>query len=94
MSQEQNKICFATTNSTGICQQLDVAFFTPLKVKWREVLHEWTSKNRGGVSKDVFPRLLDKCLVSIGQEATVKNFNSGFRVAGIVSLNRDQCLKR
>lgn len=63
-------------------------------MKRREVLHEWTSKNRGGVSKDVSPRQLNKCLVSIGQGATVKNFNSGFRAAGIVPLNRDQSLKR
>ena len=81
-------------NSTDICQPLDVAFFKPLKMKWREVLDEWKYKNRGGVSKDVFPRLLNKCLVSIGQEATVNNVKSGFKAAGVVPLNRDQVLKR
>lgn len=57
-------------------------------MKWREVLDEWKSKNRGGVSKHVFPHLLNKCLVSMGQEATVNIVKSGFRAAGVVPLNR------
>lgn len=92
----KNKIRFVLLppNSTGICQPLDVAFFKPLKVKWRSILDEWKSKNRGSISKDRFPRFLNQCLISMGQEKTGNNVKSGFKGAGIFPLDRHQVLKR
>lgn len=81
-------------NSTGITQPLDVAFFRPLKIKWRQTLDLWKSKNRGVVPKDTFPRLLNKCIGDMGEENISKNVISGFKGAGLIPLNRDEVLKR
>lgn len=47
---------------------LDVAFFRPLKTKWRQTLSEWKEKNRGTIPKDRFARLLKKCIDDMGEE--------------------------
>lgn len=92
MNALKNKIRFVLLppNSTGIYQPLDVALFRPLKFKCRETLDEWKSKNRGGITKDIFPRLLNKCLIYLGYEATTKNVKEGFKAVGIVPLDREQ----
>ncbi|KAB0805326.1 hypothetical protein PPYR_02296 [Photinus pyralis] len=81
-------------NSTGYTQPLDVAFFRPLKAKWRQTLDEWKTKNRGTIPKDTFPRLLKKCLNNMPLENISKNIVSGFRGAGIYPPDRQQVLKR
>jgi hypothetical protein len=81
-------------NSTAITQPLDVAFFRPLKIKWRQTLDLWKTKNRGVVPKDTFPRLLNKCIGDMGDENIAKNVISGFKGAGLIPLNRDEVLKR
>jgi hypothetical protein len=60
-------ICLPT-NSTHICQPLDVAFFRPLKGKWRIILDYWKSqakKNCQTVTKEAFPRLLKQLCESL-----------------------------
>lgn len=93
---EKNNVKFVLLppNSTHYTQPLDVAFFRPLKIKWRQTLGEWKSKNRGTVSKDKFPRLLKKCIEDMGEDNIRKNIKSGFQGAGIVPLDREQVLKR
>lgn len=81
-------------NSTGITQPLDVAFFRPLKIKWRQTLDLWKSKNRGVVPKDTFPRLLNKCIGDMGDTNISKNVISGFKGAGLIPLNREEVIKR
>ncbi|XP_008183710.1 jerky protein homolog-like [Acyrthosiphon pisum] len=45
-------------NTTHLTQSLDVAFFRPLKLKWRDVLRSWKNKNIGTLPKTQFPGLL------------------------------------
>lgn len=94
---EQNNIRFVLlpANSTHLCQPLDVAFFRPLKGKWRATLNEWKSKYRGCVPKDKFPSLLKNCLDSLNADnASSKNLISGFRATGIHPINAEEVLKR
>lgn len=81
---KKNSITFILLppNSTGITQPLDVAFFRPLKMKWRETLDTWKNKNRGTVPKDTFPRLLKKCFEEMGDSKISTNVMSGFKGAG------------
>lgn len=92
----KNKIKFVLLppNSTHYTQPLDVAFFRPLKIKWRQILTEWKEANRGSIPKDRFPRLLKKCLDTLGEENISNNLKSGFKAAGIVPLDRKEILKR
>lgn len=79
-------------NATHICQPLDVAFFRPLKMKWRQILSDWKKTNRSAlVSKDCFPSLLRKLMTAIesGQE---ENLKAGFRKCGIVPFSPDAVL--
>lgn len=83
-------------NSTHMCQPLDVAFFSPLKMNWRQILSTW--KTGGGrtsatVTKDKFPTLLQKLLDSM-EENRKQNLISGFRKAGIMPLNPEEVLRR
>ena len=55
-----NIVCLPA-NSTHFLQPLDVAFFRPLKQRWRKVLDDYKSsrgKKASTLSKEVFPRLL------------------------------------
>lgn len=88
------KFVLLPPNSTHFTQPLDVAFFRPLKVKWRQTLSDWKEKNRGTIPKDRFPRLLKKCIEDMGEENIAKNLISGFRGSGISPLDREQVLKR
>lgn len=79
-------------NSTNLCQPLDVAYFRPLKMKWREVLLAWKMKNRGCIPKDRFPMLLRKCLQNLDDDG--KNLRSGFKATGIHPFCPSEVLKR
>ncbi|KAG5869244.1 hypothetical protein JTB14_009895 [Gonioctena quinquepunctata] len=79
-------------NSTGLTQPLDVAFFRPLKIKWRETLDSWKAENRGTISKHTFSRLLKKILEAIGKENIAEKVMS--KGAGLIILNREEVLKR
>lgn len=82
-------------NSTHLCQPLDVAYFRPLKRAWREVLLEWKLKNRGVVPKDIFPRLLKKCLDGMNvNDRTSKNLIAGFSATGIYPIDRTKILNK
>lgn len=87
------KFILLPPNSTHMCQPLDVAFFRPLKICWRQCLQEWKTKNKGTIPKSVFPRLLNQTLKKL-EPAIAKNLQSGFRGTGIFPLNPEEVLKR
>jgi hypothetical protein len=94
---ERNQISFIClpANSTHLCQPLDVAFFHPLKVKWRQILTDWksTGKRSKVLSKDQFPKLLGKLIDNINPQVK-QNLVSGFRKTGIHPLNENEVLNR
>lgn len=97
MCKEKNiHFVFLPANSTHITQPLDVAFFRPTKVAWRQILDQW-KKTDGRVltcvPKGCFPRLLKLLIdkISINSKA---NIQAGFRKAGIVPLDINAVLTR
>lgn len=96
---EANDIHFVCLppNSSHLTQPLDVAYFRPLKMKWRQILTQWKQSESGKtvstMPKDIFPQLLKKCLDEL--EPNIKeNLKSGFRKAGIYPIDKDEVLKR
>lgn len=92
---EQNDIAFIflPTNSTHICQPLDVSIFGSLKRAWRKVFTEWKYKNKGVLAKSEFPTLLKKML-NLLQPTLETNIKAGFASTGIISLNCNKVLKK
>lgn len=78
-------------NSTHLTQPLDVAYFRPLKIKWRQVLNSWKEKNKGNVPKTHFPRLVGLTMKELGSQSS-KNLIAGFESCGIVPLNPQKVL--
>ena len=79
-------------NSTHLSQPLDVAFYGPLKKKWRKILKCWKMENPGQTTlpKDSFPKLLkalEECL-------NTDNLVSGFKTCGIYPFDSSQLLKK
>lgn len=94
LCQEQNiKFVLLPPNSTHLCQPLDVAFFRPLKLAWRNVLDDWKRKNSGVVPKSEFPRLLKKTFENIAITSKT-NVISGFRKAGIFPVCPDKVISQ
>ncbi len=86
---------FLPANSTHLTQPLDIAFFRPMKIKWRQILTDWkkgAGRNACSLQKDVFPRLLSKLHNEIGANSS-ENLKSGFRKAGLFPLNKNEVLK-
>ena len=96
---EDNNISFVflPPHSTHICQPLDVAFFSPLKLHWRRILTEWKQSRAAAktcaVPKDVFPSLLTKLLNAVSERAS-ENLKSGFRKCGIFPFDPEEVLQR
>jgi len=60
---EENDISFVffPANSTHLCQPLDVAYFRPMKIAWRDILSKWKrgeGRKKSCVPKESFPALL------------------------------------
>ncbi|CAH2003976.1 unnamed protein product [Acanthoscelides obtectus] len=94
---EANNISFIClpANATHI-QPLDVAYFRPLKIKWRQVLLDWKNTPEGRrlptVPKDQFPRLLKTALDSMKE--TQSYLVNGFSKTGIYPQNVEEPLSR
>ncbi|XP_041985244.1 uncharacterized protein LOC121737649 isoform X2 [Aricia agestis] len=81
---------FLPSYSSHLTQPLDVAFFRPMQIAWRDILFHW-KKTDGRVQatlpKALFPQLLKKILQRLDVNAK-QNILSGFSKAGISPLNR------
>ncbi|XP_050308857.1 uncharacterized protein LOC126745170 [Anthonomus grandis grandis] len=82
-------------NSTHFMQPLDVAFFAPMKKKWRAILDDWikTSRVKGTLPKEHFPNLLSGLWRSL-QKRVEDNLKSGFRATGICPYDPQQPLSK
>ncbi|XP_029348073.1 uncharacterized protein LOC115034777, partial [Acyrthosiphon pisum] len=92
---QSNNISFVLLphNCTHLCQPLDLAFFRPLKWKWKQQLDLWKDKNKGVLQKNQFPRLLNKVMKELGDNAE-NNLKAGFEECGIVPFDPQKVLKR
>lgn len=86
-------------NSTNLCQPLDVSFFRPFKLAWRQVLT--MAKKRTpttSLQKDRFPPLLKETLEKMDakkEEGAIKlDLIAGFRACGIVPFDPTCVLTR
>jgi len=89
------RFIFLPPNSTHLTQPLDVAYFRPLKMKWRSILAQWKieTKSTSCLPKNEFPRLL-KHLEDQVEMNKSENMQAGFRACGIMPLDRNAVLKR
>ena len=89
------RFVFLPQNSTHLTQPLDVCFFRPLKMKWREILTKWKSENKGKTTlpKDSFAPLLKQLCEEIKLKNN-PNISSGFRATGICPLDRHRVLAK
>lgn len=68
-------------NATHILQPADVAVFRPLKVRWRETVHDWQTKTgHKVVTKGVFGPLITNAFKNSATPDVIKN---GFRKCGL-----------
>lgn len=74
-------------NTTHILQPLDVAFFFPLKSKWREMVRMWRYEHDGAeIRKQDIPANLNKLLADPTFPAAI---TAGFKVCGLYPFNAD-----
>lgn len=88
------RFVFLPNNSTHLTQPLDVAFFRPLKIHWRNILEQWKKtegKDECSLPKDRFPRLLKLLWLKIQKNGS-ENIVAGFNKCGIAPLNRQRVL--
>lgn len=95
---EENDIAFVflPANSTHMTQPLDVAFFRPMKMAWREILEKWKKgdgRKKTGIPKDIFPSLLTKLTIAL-QQNEEKNVKAGFAKCGIIPFSPEKVLAR
>jgi hypothetical protein len=84
-------------NSSHLTQPLDVAYFRPLKSKWKTVLTLWKESPSGKKSttlpKGRFPPLLKKVLELI-KDTSSETLISGFAKCGIYPCNKEPLINR
>ena len=94
---ERHNISFVClpANATHLLQPLDVAYFRPMKTKWRAILTKYKvskAKSAGIVPKDIFPKLLRKLMRELPNQGT--NLRAGLEKCGICPLSAQPVLKR
>ncbi|CAH2088891.1 unnamed protein product [Euphydryas editha] len=85
-----------SANSTHLTQPLDVAFFRPMKIAWRNVVMKWKKtdgKTQATIPKGCFPELLNKLMEELRCNSKV-NIIAGFRKTGIYPINEQEVLRR
>lgn len=91
------KFVFLPSNTTHITQPLDVAFFGPMKKKWRALFSAWKLTGEGRrnatLPKAHFPQLLKQLWLSLQPNAS-QNLISGFTACGITPPSIQPLLKR
>lgn len=98
---QENDIAFVCLpkNSTHLTQPLDVGFFRPFKIAWRDVLTNWkaTHKQQTSIDKKDFPQLLASTLVEMEKKSdhAIKNdLISSFQATGIVPIDPERVLRK
>lgn len=94
---EHHNISFVCllANATHLLQPFDVAYFCPMKNKWRAILTQYKlskTKNAGTVPKDIFPKLLPKLMVDLPNQSA--NLVAGFEKCRIYPLSAEPVLRR
>ncbi|KPJ14194.1 Pogo transposable element with KRAB domain [Papilio machaon] len=87
---------FLPANSTHLTQPLDVAFFRPMKIAWRNIILQWKKtdgRNQAAIPKGCFPKLLSKLMDSLSENGPA-NILSGFRKTGIHPFNPSEVLNK
>ncbi|KAG8230586.1 hypothetical protein J437_LFUL004499 [Ladona fulva] len=88
---------FHSSPGSTVLSPLDIAYFRPLKAKWRDILTKWKQSEAGkrvaSLPKDQFPMQLRTVLDEI-QPSLSKNLKAGFKKAGIYPANKDEILCR
>lgn len=78
-------------NSSHALQPLDVAYFSPLKKVWRNILRNFFRESRlQSIDKAVFPSLLK----SLMEKSKAENIHSGFLGAGLFPLDQTKSKKK
>lgn len=96
---EENNIHFVCLppNSSHLTQPLDVAYFRPMKAKWRQIPIRWkqseAGRNAGCLPKDQFPMLLRTVLDELKPKME-SNIKAGFKKSGIFPSDKDVILSR
>ena len=93
---ENISFVFLPANSTHLTQPLDVAFFRPMKIAWRNVVLKWKKtdgKSQATIPKGCFPKLLNKLMEEL-RENSKSNIMAGFRKTGIYPIDMQQVLSR
>ncbi|KAK7449346.1 hypothetical protein BaRGS_00040031 [Batillaria attramentaria] len=88
--------CCLPPSSMHLCQPLDVAFFRPMKIKWRSILTEYKAskgKRAQTIPKRRFPGLLKRLLTTL-EDNVQSNLQSGFRKTGIYPFDPEPVLRR
>ena len=85
---EQQVIIFTfPPNTTHLTQPLDKGMFGPLKIAWREAVHDFLTKNPGMIiSKYNFSQVFSEAWL---KSMTPKNVIAGFQTTGVYPPNRD-----
>ncbi len=88
LAQQEEVIMLALPpNTTHLTQPLDKGVFGPLKLRWRQVVHDFRVSHPGQVVTQYnFCSLLSKAWV---EAMTPKNISSGFSTTGIYPFNPD-----
>lgn len=74
--------------ATHIMQPMDIAFFHPLKEKWKKILPKWKIENEiSCLRKDNFAAALKVTLDSLKEEKKI--IINGFRAAGLMPFNEN-----
>lgn len=88
---------FLPANSTHLTQPLDVAFFRPMKIAWRNIVCQWKraadGRKQSSIPKGCFPSLLPKLIDHLKENAK-NNVLAGFRKTGISPFNPVVVLSR
>ena len=85
-AKEQVVLFVLPPNTTHLTQPLDKGCFGPLKMKWAEVCHKYTTSNPGKVvNRFVFSKLLNEAWT---QSMTSSNIMAGFKTTGVYPPDR------
>lgn len=98
LAQQENSyfVCLPA-NCTHIAQPLDVAFFSPLKRLWRNILFKYKEEHPKErlVQKHDFPDLMNKVWQELHSDNKAEmNLKAGFKTCGVFPFDKAQVMKK